>query len=73
MSATMARQGGHVRLEQSDMRLALYMAKMAKGGCSGPTREETQNVIKKPHAKVQQETLRGVELPGHKKEKAGIE
>jgi len=31
MSATMARQGGRVQLEQSDMRLALNMAKMAKG------------------------------------------
>jgi hypothetical protein len=30
MSATMARQGGRVQLEQSDMRLALNMAKMAK-------------------------------------------
>jgi hypothetical protein len=29
MSATMARQGGRVQLEQSDMRLALNMAKMA--------------------------------------------
>ena len=31
MSATMARQGGRVQLEQSNMRLALNMAKMAKG------------------------------------------
>ena len=30
MSATMARQGGRVQLEQSDMRLNLNMAKMAK-------------------------------------------
>jgi hypothetical protein len=29
MSATMARQGGRVQLEQSDMRMALNMAKMA--------------------------------------------
>jgi hypothetical protein len=34
MSATMARQGGRVQLEQSDMRLALIMAKMAKEGFS---------------------------------------
>jgi len=32
MSATMARQGGQVQQEQSDMRLALNMDKMAKGG-----------------------------------------
>jgi len=32
MSATMARQGGWVQLEQSNMRLALNIAKMAKGG-----------------------------------------
>jgi hypothetical protein len=34
MSASMARQGGRVQLEQSDMRLALNMAKMAKEGIS---------------------------------------
>jgi len=34
MSATMARQKGRVQLEQSDMRLALNMAKMAKEGSS---------------------------------------
>jgi len=34
MSATMARQGGRVQLEKSDMRLALNMAKMARGGFS---------------------------------------
>jgi len=38
----MARQGGRVQLEQSDMRLALNMAKMAKGGFSRATVEETQ-------------------------------
>ena len=32
MSATMARQRGRVQLEQSDKRLALNMAKMAKVG-----------------------------------------
>ena len=31
MSATMARQGGWVQLEQSYMHLVLNMAKMAKG------------------------------------------
>ena len=32
MSTMMARQGGVVQLEQSDMRLALNIAKMAKVG-----------------------------------------
>ena len=52
MSATMARQGGHVQLEQSDMRLALNMVKMAKGGFSRAAIEETQYLIKKPCAEV---------------------
>jgi len=52
MSATMARQGGRVQLEQSDMRLALNMAKMAKGGFSRAAVEGTQQLIKKPPAKV---------------------
>jgi hypothetical protein len=51
----MARQGGRVQLEQSDMRLALNMAKMAKGGFSCATIEETQQLIKKPCAEVQEE------------------
>jgi hypothetical protein len=50
MSATMARQGGCIQLEQSNMHLALNMAKMAKGGFSRPTVEETQCLIKKPPA-----------------------
>jgi len=55
MSATMAREGGHVQLEQSDMRLALNMAKMAKGGFSRTAIEETQRLIMKPHAVVREE------------------
>ena len=42
MSATMARQGGQVQLEQSDMCHSLNMAKMAKGGVSHTAIEETQ-------------------------------
>jgi len=42
MSATMVRQGGRVQLEQSDMRLALNMAKMVKGGFSRAAIDETQ-------------------------------
>jgi hypothetical protein len=52
MYATMARQGGRVQLEQSDMRLALNMAKIAKGGISHAAIEETQQLNKKPHAEV---------------------
>jgi len=42
MSATMARQGGWVQLEQSDMRLALNMAKMGKEGLLRAAIEETK-------------------------------
>jgi len=41
MSATMARQGCQVQLEQSDMRLALNMAKMANEGFLRAAIEET--------------------------------
>jgi len=73
MSATMARQGGRVQLEQSDMCLALDMAKMAKGGISRAAIEETQQLIKKPHTKVREEKKRGVEFPGYNKVNAAIE
>jgi len=73
MSATMVRQGGRIQLEQSDMRLALNMAKMAKGGFSRTTIEETQQLIKKPRAEVREEKKRGVEFPGHQKVKAAME
>jgi len=73
MSATMARQGGRVQLEQSDMRLALNMAKMAKGGFRCTAIEETQQLIKKPRAEVREEKTQGVECPGHNKVKAVIE
>ena len=42
MSATMARQGGRVQLEQSDMRLALNMANMVKWEISRAGIEERQ-------------------------------
>jgi len=73
MSATMARQGGRVQLEQSDMRRALIMAKMAKEGFSRAAIEETKYLIKKPRAEVREEKKRGVEFPGHKKVKAAIQ
>jgi len=68
----MARQGGRVPLEQSDMGLALNMAKMAKGGFSCTAIEETQQLIKKSRAEVREEKMRGVAFPGHNKVKAAI-
>jgi len=59
MTATMAREGGWVQLEQSDMSLALNMAKMAKGGFSHAAIEE--NTI------ADQDTSRG----GLSREEAG--
>jgi len=73
MSATMVRQGGRVQVEQSDIRLAMNMAKMAKGGFWQTAREETQQFIKTPCAEVREETNRGVEFPGHQIVKAAIE
>jgi len=73
MSATMARQGCRVQLEQSDMRLVLNMAQLAKEGFSRAAIEETKYLIKKPRAKVREEKKRGVEFPGHKKVKAAIQ
>jgi len=52
MSATMARQGGRVQLEQSNMCLAFNMAKMADGGFLRAAIEETQYLIQKPRAEV---------------------
>jgi len=54
MSPTMARQGGRVQLEQSDMCLALNMAKMAKEGFSRAAIEEMEYLIKKPRAEVRE-------------------
>jgi hypothetical protein len=73
MSATMARQGGRVQLEQSDMRLALNMAKMAKEGFLRAAIEETKYLIKKPRAEVQEEKKWGVAFPGHKTVKPAIQ
>ena len=69
----MARQGGRVQLEQSDMRLALNMAKMAKEGFSRATIDETKYLITKPRAEVRDDKKRGVEVPGHNKVKAAIQ
>jgi len=72
-SATVARQGGWVQLEQSDMHLALLMAKTAEGGFSRATIEETQVLNKTPRAEVWEEKKRGVECPWYQQVKAAIE
>jgi hypothetical protein len=55
------------------MLLALNMVKMAKGGFSRATIQETQQLIKKPRAEVREEKKRGVEFPRHQKVKAAME
>jgi len=72
MSATMARQGGRAQLEQSDMCLALIMAKMANGGFSRGAIVETQFLIKKPHTGVPEKKKQGAEFPGHENAKAAM-
>jgi len=69
----MARQGGRVQLEQSDMHLASNMAKMAKGGFSRAAIGETQFRIKQPWSDVLAEQKRRVEYPGHENVKAAME
>jgi hypothetical protein len=70
MSAIMARQGGRVQLEQSDMRLAFNMAKMANCGFSLAAILVRQQLIKKPRAEVQEEKKRRVEFPVHQNMRA---
>jgi len=69
----MAMQGGPVQLEQSDMRLDVNPAQMAKDGFSRAAIEEMHYLMKKPLAEVREETKRGVELPGHKMVQAAME
>jgi len=73
MSATLARQGGRVQLEQSDMHLALNMTTMATDVFSHTATEERQQVIKKLRAEVREEVMQGVVFPGHNKVKAAIQ
>jgi hypothetical protein len=47
MSATMARQGGRVQLEQADMHIALNMVNMVKHGIWRAGIKETKDLIKK--------------------------
>jgi hypothetical protein len=73
MSATMARQGGRVQLEQSDMCLSLNMAKMTKEGFFRATIDETKYLIMKPRAEVREVKSWGVEFPGHNMVKSAIQ
>jgi len=73
MSATMARQGDRVQLEQSHIPLTLSLAKIAKGEFSRAAIQETQQMIMKPRAKVREEKKRGAGFTVHKKVKAAME
>jgi len=73
MSATMARQGGRVKLKQSDMCLALHMGKIAEQEFSGAAVEETQCPLKNPCAEDPEEKKQVVEVRGYEQEKAAIE
>jgi len=73
MSATMARQGGRVKLELSNMLLAGNMANMTNGGFSCAAIEETQHLMKKPRPKVQEERKQRVVIPAHRNVKAAKE
>jgi hypothetical protein len=66
MSANMARQGGQLQLEQSDMCLALNMAKMAIEGFLRTTMEKTKYPIQQSHTKVRDEKKQGVAFPCYK-------
>jgi hypothetical protein len=52
MSDTRVMRGGQVQLEQPDMRLALNLVKMDKGGFSCATIEDTQQLIQKLRSEV---------------------
>ena len=72
MLATMARQGGRLQQEQSNVHPAWNMAKIAKCRLQRAAMEP-QVLISKPHAEVQEETMRGVAFPGHNRVEAVIE
>jgi len=73
MSATMARQGGRVQLEQSDMHLASNVAEMPNGGYLRAAPEKMQYVTKKPCADVREEKKWGVKCPWPRIVKVAIE
>jgi hypothetical protein len=73
MSATMARQGGRVQREQSNMRLASNIAHMAKDNISHTAIEETKYLMKKPHTEVGKGTKWSADFPGNKTLRAAIQ
>jgi len=68
----MARQGGWVQLEQSDMRLAMNMAIIAEAGFSCAAFGEMTQLIKECRAEVREEKTQEAVFPEHKKAKAAI-
>jgi hypothetical protein len=48
------------------MHLAMIVAKMATGDCLCAETEETQYLIKKPHANVPEEIPQAMKFPGHR-------
>jgi len=73
MSATLARRGGQVHLEQSNMRLVLNLGKMGKQGFARTAIEETKYLLKKPRAEVREEKMRRFEFLRHKQVKGVIQ
>jgi len=73
MSAIMARQAGQVQLEQSDMCLALYIAKIAKEEFLCAAIEKRQFLIQTPRTEVREAKKQVVEFPAHKKVKVATE
>ena len=60
-------------MEQSDMSLPLYMAKMAKEGYSRAAIDDTKIVMKKQRAEVRAEKKGVLEFPGDNKVKTAIQ
>ena len=73
MSTTMARPGGQVQPEQSDLHLALNMATIHQGGFLHATKEEMQYRIKTPCTEVPEEKKHGVVFPGQGEAKTAME
>jgi hypothetical protein len=69
----MARQGGRVQLEQSNMCLTLNLARLANAEISRTAIKETQYLVKMSRAKAQEPKKWGVEFSGHKHVKAVIQ
>jgi len=65
-------QGGQVQVEQSDMRLVMNIAKMAKGGLSHASMETRHHLVNKLQAEVREEKKCEVQFPGHTNLKVAI-